>query len=78
MDPNGAVDLFWQPLFLSRYSPLDLDWSIGVDSTSNPVQSNPISVCADINNNDLNPLTILLANKDILPRDFSTPDAAPS
>ena len=41
MDPNWTVDLFRQPLFLSRYGPLDLDWSIGVDSASNPVQSSP-------------------------------------
>lgn len=41
-----TVDLFRQPLFLSRYGPLDLDWSIGVDSASNPVQSSPMRLLA--------------------------------
>jgi len=35
-------------------------------------RSNPILVCADIHDNDLNSLTILPADKDVLLRDFST------
>jgi len=40
-------------------------------------RSNPISVRADIHDNDLNSLTILLADEDVLLRDFSTLGAAP-
>ena len=40
-------------------------------------RSNPISVCTDIYDNDLNSLTTPLADEDVLLRDFSTLDAAP-
>ena len=41
LDPKWRASLYRLLLFLSRYGELDLDWSIGVDLTSDPRYASP-------------------------------------